>query len=454
MFYWNMDDASRNLILELLEQDALEESNRHKGKQRAGVFTDGELAIKDWSDQLNQSSMVIQDHKMALSFAKAVFEDGIALTLAAQEENRAFTDRRLAFELVGEQPPVDGESSVHEQPLKLVDAAFSEAVASQLDEQDETLLESRPNKRRCMAESSKTAANRAVTEVQSECVACLHENPAWDMVQGQCSHLYCKDCMARLVNDALADQSLFPPRCCRLPIPPYALRKHLGAELFRRLEEKEIENKDPFRTYCSNTECSKYIQPPYVKGYIGTCQTCQTETCTLCKRAAHEGPCIDEHDEVLRLAKQHGWQRCPQCHHLIELATGCNHITCRCRYEFCYVCLVKWKQCRCANWDENRLYDRAQVVAARNAQRPAEPQQAQQQQPVPRHAPAQQDVERVAERIRDMDYCYHTGRWYRIEAEDDEYLECDLCGDELPEFILECQDCDLRACARCKNNRL
>ncbi|KAL4901355.1 hypothetical protein BDW74DRAFT_181926 [Aspergillus multicolor] len=145
MFCRNMDDASRNLILELLEQDALEESKRHKGKRRAGVFTNGELTIKDWSDQLHQSSTVIQDHKMALSIAKAVFEDGVALTLAAQEENRAFTDRRLAFELAGEQPPVDREPSAHEQPLKLVDTAFSEAVASQLDEKDETLLEYRPN---------------------------------------------------------------------------------------------------------------------------------------------------------------------------------------------------------------------------------------------------------------------------------------------------------------------
>ncbi|KAL4901356.1 hypothetical protein BDW74DRAFT_85892 [Aspergillus multicolor] len=258
-----------------------------------------------------------------------------------------------------------------------------------------------------MAESSKTAANRTVTEVQSECVVFLTTYPAWEMVQGQCAHLYCKDCMTRLVNDALADQSLFPPQCCRLPIPPYALRKHLGAELFRRFEEKEIENKDPFRTYCFNSQCSKYIQPTCVKGYVGSCQTCLAETCTLCKRAAHEGPCIDELDKVLRLAEQHGWQRCRQCHHLIELATGRNHITCRCRYEFCYVCLVKWKQCRCANWDENRLYDRAQVVAARSAQRPAEPQQAQaaqeqqaqQQQPGPWQVPARQDVERVAASI-------------------------------------------------------
>ncbi|EAW06656.1 uncharacterized protein ACLA_083510 [Aspergillus clavatus NRRL 1] len=67
----------------------------------------------------------------------------------------------------------------------------------------------------------------------------------------------------------------------------------------------------------------------------------------LCKRAAHEGDCPDEDEEVLQLSEREGWRRCFQCRKVIELGVGCNHITCRCGAEFCYVCGTKWRQCRC-----------------------------------------------------------------------------------------------------------
>lgn len=328
MLLWNMDDASRNLILQLLTQDALEESNRHKGKQRAGVFTDGELAMQEWSGQLNQSSTLIQDRQMALSIANAVSEDGVAITLAAQEEDRAFADRRLAFQLAGKTPPANEQPSAHEQPLRLVGTVFSEGVASQIDAQDNFLRENHPNKRRCVAESSKTAESRqCIVGLQAECAACNDRKPTCDMIQAHCPHLFCKDCMTHLIKGALKDQSLFPPRCCRIPIPPSELKKHLDAGLTRSFEEKEIESNDPYRTYCSNAHCAKYIPPPQVDGYVGTCHTCRARTCTLCKRLAHDGPCIGEDNEIMELAKQSGWQQCPHCHHLIELNTGCNHIT-------------------------------------------------------------------------------------------------------------------------------
>ena len=32
---------------------------------------------------------------------------------------------------------------------------------------------------------------------------------------------------------------------------------------------------------------------------------------------------------------------------MVELAEGCNHMTCRCTAEFCIVCGCKWKTCDC-----------------------------------------------------------------------------------------------------------
>lgn len=46
---------------------------------------------------------------------------------------------------------------------------------------------------------------------------------------------------------------------------------------------------------------------------------------------------------------------------MIELATGCYHMTCRCGYEFCYTCGAEWKNkkatCTCPLWDEENIVD-------------------------------------------------------------------------------------------------
>merc|ERR1712146_571565 len=48
----------------------------------------------------------------------------------------------------------------------------------------------------------------------------------------------------------------------------------------------------------------------------------------------------DEDREFLRIAESLGGRQCPKCKVVVERTRGCNHITCRCKYEFCYVCGV------------------------------------------------------------------------------------------------------------------
>jgi hypothetical protein len=40
-------------------------------------------------------------------------------------------------------------------------------------------------------------------------------------------------------------------------------------------------------------------------------------------------------------------------------------MTCRCRAEFCYLCSIPWKNCKCSQWDEARLLEEARVRTAR-----------------------------------------------------------------------------------------
>jgi len=39
------------------------------------------------------------------------------------------------------------------------------------------------------------------------------------------------------------------------------------------------------------------------------------------------------------------YKQCPNCTIYLEKISGCNHIKCGyCKYDFCFVCLVKWSE--------------------------------------------------------------------------------------------------------------
>ncbi|KAJ5616777.1 hypothetical protein N7537_001891 [Penicillium hordei] len=256
------------------------------------------------------------------------------------------------------------------------------------------------------------------SDVLRECVACSESYPGSGMIRNSCSHVYCQGCVTHLLQNSLADESLFPPRCCRLPLPLEAARGIIDADLL----SMEIKR----HTYCSDPACSRYILPSHVG-------VCNRQSCILRKKVTHQGERVDDRVEVLKLGKAKGWQRCLNCSHLVELRSGCNHLTCRCRHEFCYVCSTPWEQCECAHWDEAMLQERAKLIAARN-------------QPTP---PVPQIVQRAAQFLIEQHDCYHDGAWKKLGIS----AECEECGGLMPDYIFEFRHCGLQACNSCRIHR-
>ncbi|KAJ0384953.1 hypothetical protein COL922a_007299 [Colletotrichum nupharicola] len=193
---------------------------------------------------------------------------------------------------------------------------------------------------------------------REKCDMCTDEYPQTYLFQTTCNHKYCPGCIIDLFEASINDESLFPPRCCGNVFSAAEHEHVLGYELLERWRVKEVEYTTPNRTYCHVPTCSAFIPPSRIDGDVGYCPVDCHSTCTLCKGPAHPHHACEQDQatqEFLRIAAENNWQRCTHCQAIVELNQGCYHITCRCRNEFCYLCLAEWKTCDCVHWSEERL---------------------------------------------------------------------------------------------------
>jgi len=90
-----------------------------------------------------------------------------------------------------------------------------------------------------------------------------------------------------------------------------------------------------------------------------TCLLCDERFCSGCFKEAHDHNC-----EPI----PNSFKRCKMCSNLIERYEGCNNVTCRCGYQFCWKCNSP-KGCKCspghgyyavdkviANWGNSTYY--------------------------------------------------------------------------------------------------
>ncbi|KAI3323796.1 hypothetical protein HD806DRAFT_495616 [Xylariaceae sp. AK1471] len=451
------DDESLCLILDLLREDVRQMASNSKGKQREGVLSDAELALQLYTEDLNQATIYATDRRMTRSIQEAVQADAHILTLSEREERVAGYDRDIATALFAGRALDSARESVNNGPsaaeLEMVEKLTATFITGTEDEEIWTNTETSFTEPDEKPETSSWAAARKPH--QRPCTACSDMKNLTDLARAPCGHEYCRECLEHLFRDAIVDESLFPPRCCRQAIPVNTNRLYLDGDLVQKFEEKAIELSTPNRTYCHHPPCSTFIPPAKVKDGVAHCPECENQTCVTCKGAAHKGDCpFDEGlQQVLQIANEEGWQRCPKCSTMIALSIGCFHMTCKCRAEFCYRCGTPWKNCACAHWDERRLLDRAAEIYDRGRNPRDENLDVAGVNPEPvaarRHTARQAGIGRIVENLRVNHECNHQ-QWRHLRGA----RRCEECRDMMPLFIYECEQCNIAACRRCKDNRL
>ncbi|CAD0083636.1 unnamed protein product, partial [Aureobasidium vineae] len=213
---------------------------------------DDNVALQLQLQELNLVETAHNDHTIAQSVSRAVFNDREILAGEIFAKQQATRDRELAQGL-----PSSGDIHAGEQPGPGSD-----------DEQEHDHY------------------GLSIT-----CVACTDQLPWFDILEASCGHRYCVECLTVLFRDSMVDETMYPPRCCRQAIPLDDAKLVLHPKLVRDFEKKSIELDTQDRTYCFDPRCSAFIPTQRIADDVAGCLDCGKGTCATCKAAAHRGDC-------------------------------------------------------------------------------------------------------------------------------------------------------------------
>ncbi|KAJ0714361.1 putative transcription factor C2H2 family [Helianthus annuus] len=239
---------------------------------------------------------------------------------------------------------------------------------------------------RLAKEAIRSQTRKAVSTLGNfdTCVICLDDISIDQFMSIGCTHRYCYSCMKQHVEVKLLNGVL--PKCphedCGVELRIESCEKFLDPRFTEMMRQRLKEDSIPVteKVYCPNPRCSTLMStkealrnPVLVYGFgARTCYNCHGNFCVYCRVPWHENitceeykrrnptPLVEE-SKLKSLAARNLWRQCIKCKHMIELAAGCYHMTCRCGYEFCYTCGEEWKNkkatCKCPLWDEENIID-------------------------------------------------------------------------------------------------
>ncbi|KAJ6407698.1 hypothetical protein OIU84_011067 [Salix udensis] len=201
------------------------------------------------------------------------------------------------------------------------------------------------------------SSNERVAIIEA-CVICLEDTDVERIFSvDECRHRYCFSCMKQHVEVKLLHGMM--PKCpheaCESLLNVESCRKFLTPKLIEmmclRIKEASIPVSE--KIYCPYPKCSALMSKNEVSEYsksavpaglqgVGArkCSKCYGLFCINCKVPWHNNmTCYNfkrmnpnnpgEDVKLKSLATRNLWRQCVKCSHMIELAEGCYHMTCR-----------------------------------------------------------------------------------------------------------------------------
>ncbi|CAL9224600.1 unnamed protein product [Arabidopsis halleri] len=203
---------------------------------------------------------------------------------------------------------------------------------------------------------------------EKTCAICIEETDAEHMFfTDKCLHRHCFSCVNKHVEVKLLSRTV--PTClesgCKSELTLESCSQVLTPKLIEMWKRKMKEDliPDAEKIYCPYPRCSVLMSKTELsseaeQSNVRACIKCYGLFCIDCKVPSHSDLSCAEYKrlhpeppfddmELKCLANDQMWRQCAECKHMIELSDGCNHITCRCGYEFCYRCGHEWTKYQC-----------------------------------------------------------------------------------------------------------
>lgn len=326
-----LDDEITALTLQIEEINYRYETR--KGKYSVDDIPDLEVAYANYFSEIEKHLMFLNDVKLAHSIAQAVDSDAPVIEELTQEEAQAQEDRRLAVQMSSNDPELEAPPPYTEEIRnEFVEDEVVLRLAALLSTND-TLHDGSEIEAGPSAPYARRQADALgkLSREEFECCACREEFRFAIITQLECEHHYCPECLKRVIMRAVTEKDLvlLPPRCCGTSIPFSLIVDSLTEEELEDFQNVETEKNTRDKTYCSNSDCRRFIAPRHVSASEATCPRCTTKTCAMCKNAFHEDDCPADPDlqATLELGNVQQWQRCYSCRSLVEIDRGCNHMT-------------------------------------------------------------------------------------------------------------------------------
>ncbi|CAD8060669.1 unnamed protein product [Paramecium primaurelia] len=215
-------------------------------------------------------------------------------------------------------------------------------------------------------EDQKFAQKKQIEVEQVDCPICFSNLMEEDVIPLEsCVHIFHINCLKELLLQCIKDkrnQITCPEQKCGKDIAindiSHIIGKEKKDEFLNYTLNKFVDDHAADMSWCPTPDCQyAFVLGDEDDNNQFECPLCKKSYCLNCRVTFHKGQTCkeysitntrDQNDEKFeKFVKGHKFKMCTKCKFWVEKNQGCNHMTCRCGYQFCYVCGGKYLQCEC-----------------------------------------------------------------------------------------------------------
>ncbi|UJR30888.1 hypothetical protein I4U23_018398 [Adineta vaga] len=196
-------------------------------------------------------------------------------------------------------------------------------------------------------------------EICTNCYAEMNESTPMTALKS-CGHWLCNQCWKQYLENSIQQVKviLCPEwNCCSMVDvgTMLSLVNIRCLNIYERNIEKCLVNLSRSYVTCPIKSCSNIVQIIGARIDQIRCR-CGHQFCIHCKQELHFPATCSSYQAYIEEANRNGdlllkfdtkclvrGRNCVSCNNFIEKSGGCNHMTCRCGAEFCWLCTAYWK---------------------------------------------------------------------------------------------------------------